>query len=132
MKWISKPTGDMTLSVVDENEFQILKVDMLKAGIMKAGTDGAILCKTINDLTLIAGFSDKKCLETDDLPYPDFGISPLPWSIQYDVGSRSITIKSAKNKKVASRIFPARISDEDYQMIVKTLQDGLAILNNRL
>ncbi|MHB1154706.1 MAG: hypothetical protein ACYCWE_02870 [Eubacteriales bacterium] len=56
-KWIQKPSGDMTLSIVSEDGFQILKVDLLASNTMKAGTNGAILCRTMNDLNIIAGFA---------------------------------------------------------------------------
>ena len=42
--WRMEVTGDMTLSILDEDSLQILKVDMLSSGTMKAGTDGDRLC----------------------------------------------------------------------------------------
>lgn len=41
--WISKPTGNMTLSVLSQQGLQILKIDMLSANTLAAGTGGNIL-----------------------------------------------------------------------------------------
>lgn len=80
--WTSKPTGDMTLSVLDEKGRQILKVDMLKYGVMRAGTNGDLLARTLNDLALIAALPDALATRQIDLdailPHPDAGISPMP------------------------------------------------------
>ena len=99
MGWIAEPTGDMTLSILDEDGFQILKVDMLGAGTVKAGTNGDILVRTLNDLNVIARFSINDYDISDaNLKYPGGGLSPLPWNVQYNSEIRSLSVKSGKKK----------------------------------
>lgn len=129
MSWVAKATGDMTLSVLDEDEFQVVKVDMLGAGTMKAGTNGAILCRTMNDLTIIAGFSDGKySFKADDLPYPDDGISPLPWSLHYDEEKRNISIKSGK-RTIANKKYSKTVPNEKIEIIKQIFELGLKHLS---
>ncbi len=91
--WISKPTGNMTLSVLSQQGLQILKIDMLSAKTMLAGTDGIILYRSLNDLFVIAEFSNcRYSFSVNDLPYPDAGLSPLPWKINYDMSKRKIVV----------------------------------------
>lgn len=57
--WVARPSGNMTLEVFDEEtKKQIVKIDMLKANTMKAGSDGDILCKALNDLSIITLFPE--------------------------------------------------------------------------
>ncbi len=131
MMWNVKITGDMTLSIVDEDEKQILKVDMLGANIMKAGTDGELLCRTINDLTVIANMSREiYSIDADDLPYPDEGLSPFPWKVVYDEKKSSITVRSAK-KVIANRQYPASFAIETILEIFECLTKGIDILNGK-
>lgn len=128
--WISKPTGDMTLSVLPEQGLQILKIDMLPAKTMSAGTGGNILCRSLNDLFVIAKFSN--CLYSffvDDLPYPDSGLSPLPWEISYDMNKRKIAVKCFGNKLIASRIFPKSVTEETIIEIVNIIEKGIKHLS---
>lgn len=99
MKWIAKATGDMTLSILDQEDKQVLKVDRLRENTLKAGNNGDILCRIMNDLQVIANFQFEK-YEIDDetLLYPDKGLSPFPWSLLYDEKKRRITVKSLKKK----------------------------------
>ena len=128
MNWEAKATGDMTLSFMD-GDFQILKVDMLGAGTLKACTDGAILIRTLNDLHIIANFSQGNYdISDDSLEYPGGGISPLPWSISYDEKKRRLTMKS-RNKKIADRTFPDNISNSLISEIVQCISNGLSVIN---
>lgn len=105
MKWTAKPTGDMTLSVVDEKGFQILKVDMLSYNTMKAGTDGAVLFRTMNDLSLLACFASKIYdITPESRLYGDDPISKLPWNVIVDHERRKIVIKNQEHR-IADRIF---------------------------
>lgn len=131
MKWTAKPTGDMTLSVIDENGFQLLKVDMLNAGTMKAGTDGSILCRTLNDLSLIASFAENQYSTLEDiLPYPEEGISPIPWLVSYDEAKRLLKVKSAK-RTIASKNYPRSVSDDLIQSVLQAIQLGITQLNQQ-
>lgn len=58
--WSARPSGNMTLEVYDETiiDKQILKIDMLKANTMKAGSNGDILCRSLNNLNIITLFPD--------------------------------------------------------------------------
>ena len=128
--WISKPTGNMTLSVLSQQGLQILKIDMLSANTMTAGTGGNILCRSLNDLFVIAEFSN--CLYSfivDDLPYPAAGISPLPWVISYDVNKRKIVVKCFGNKLIANRIFPKSVKEETIIEIVNIIEKGIKYLS---
>ena len=128
--WISKPTGNMTLSVLSQQGLQILKIDMLSANTMTAGTGGNILCRSLNDLFVIAEFSN--CLYSfivDDLPYPAAGISPLPWVISYDVNKRKIVVKCFGNKLIANRIFPKSVKEETIIEIVNIIGKGVKHLS---
>ena len=128
--WISKPTGNMTLSVLSQQGLQILKIDMLSQNTMAAGTGGNILCRSLNDLFVIAEFSN--CLYSfivDDLPYPDVGLSPLPWVISYDMNKRKIVVKCFGNKLIAHRIFPKSVKEETIIEIVNIIEKGIKHLS---
>ncbi len=129
MMWNVKITGDMTLSIIDENDLQILKVDMLSSNTMKAGTDGEILCRTINDLTVISNFSrGEYSFDDEALPYSGEGISPLPWVVNYDEKKATITVKSAK-KVIANRKFPPSIAEDTIREIYECLKKGIDSIN---
>lgn len=130
MKWTAKPTGHMTLSIVDEDDFQVLKVDMLSAGTMKAGTEGDTLIRTLNDLQVIANFSQGNYdISDNNLKYPGGGISTLPWSVHYDSQKRRIAVKSVKNR-IADRSFPKSISEETIAEIYACIANGIQIINS--
>ena len=128
MSWEVKSTGNMTLSILDD-DFQVLKVDMLHAGTMKAGTNGDILARTENDLKVIAGFADNQygCTEVK-LPHPEEGISPLPWSLKYDEEKRRMVVMSGK-RVIADRKFPPSTSFQRINAIIGIIEKGLSIIN---
>lgn len=85
--WCAKATGDMTLSVLDNAQMRIIRIDMLRYRTMDAGDGGNRLTRAYNDLTVVAacpellgtsGAAERVGL---DLPHPDAGISPMPWTI---------------------------------------------------
>lgn len=129
MSWVAKPTGDMTLSILDEEGFQILKVDMLSAGTMKAGTEGDILARTLNDLQIIAHFSEKDFdISDDNLMFPGGEISQLPWTVIYDQNKRKLVVKSGK-KTICDRIFPKSISEKQIYDIIDIISNGVSTIN---
>ena len=132
MGWIAKATGNMTLSVLDENGFQILKVDMLSAGTLKAGTHGANYFRTMNDLYVIAHFSESDYEISDrNLKYPKGGLSPYPWSVNYDNSKRRLTVKSG-NRKIAYRDYPRSVSAEYIINVKECIEKGVRIINQLL
>lgn len=130
--WKSKATGDMTLSVLDEHGRQILKIDMLRYGTMKAENGGDRLARSLNDLALIAAMPDichTGWVALDaTLPHPEAGLSPFPWSVDYDDASRSLEVRDAAGKKIAGRRFPDRIPRQDVEVIVTILRRGVTIV----
>ena len=131
MNWMAKVTGDMTLSIMDENDFQVLKVDMLRARTMEAGTDGDLLIRTLNDLQVIANFSQGDYDISDDhLKYPGGGISALPWAVHYDSQKRRIAVKSINNK-IADRSYPKSVSEGTITEIYTCISNGIQIINSQ-
>ena len=102
MNWQYKPTGDMTLSVVDADTGErVLTVDMLAAGTTKAGTDGDVLARTVNDLTLLADVISKR---PHSIPHPSAGYSPFPWQVvRSGKDLKRVSVLDADNKKIAGR-----------------------------
>lgn len=130
MNWKADYTGDMTLSIIDENGFQVLKVDMLKNNTMKAGTDGSLLVRTMNDLTVIANFSRHDFdFSAEHRAYEDEPISPLPWKLEYVESKRRIVIKNGEGRRIADREFPASTDPIYIQECLQVLQTGIDALN---
>lgn len=129
MLWTAKPTGDMTLSVLDEKGQQILCVKMLSYGTMKAGDGGEKLARTMNDLSVLARFgSGQTDIAEDDLPQPEAGISPLPWSVRYDPAARRVVIIDGKKKRIAERDYPAKMDPAYLNRIIASLTEGCRLL----
>lgn len=132
--WIAKPTSDMTLSVLTSSGEQILKVDMLLMGIMKAGTNRDILALTMNNLCMIAKFPELVSNQNPklELLHPEAGISTLPWAVLYDADKLHVIIQDAKNKKVADKKFSAKTDIEFIENVVSLLKEGSAKLQRYL
>lgn len=126
--WYAKPTGDMTLSVIDENGFQIVKVDMLAQNTMAAGLEGDKLAQTLNDLSVIASFANDCNLIDIELPYEDISVSDVPWTASYDETKRKLVIKS-KNGKIADRVFPKSLTQKQIKNIVDVIFNGIDRVN---
>ena len=124
--WIAKPTGNMTLSVVADNGVQIVKIDMLSSGTMKAETNGDFLARSLNDLTVIASFSSPTNVQLPEiLQHPEAGTSPFPWSVDYNPGKRKLVIRDAHEKKIAERVFPATFLKSRIDEICSIVQTGI-------
>lgn len=134
MNWNAKSCGDMTLGVFDEEGFQIVKIDMLKQKTMKAETNGEMLCRALNDLTLIASFPSLLRNEIalveilNNKPHPESGVSPFPWRVEYSQEKRILRIIASNNKLVADRDYPKGKLDEDVESIVQGLMYGVNLL----
>lgn len=130
-EWTAKATGDMTLSLLDEDGTQILAIDMLSYNTMKAGTEGSLLTRALNDLNIIANFTQQDYdLGDDNLMFPGDGYSPLPWSLSYDEKKRRILIRNGNNKKLAEKAYPKSVPDAKIMAYRKTIEEGLAIINS--
>ncbi|MEI6514043.1 MAG: hypothetical protein WCO51_12345 [bacterium] len=115
MDWVAKATGDMTLAIAEGKRI-VVRVDMLSQNTLKAGDRGERLCRTMNDLTVIANCVNGKATV---LPHEDCGLSPLPWQIKrsekrfavYDSTGRTICSRSisATNRNRAMADFNALI-----------------------
>ena len=130
-EWTAKATGDMTLSLLDEDGTQILAIDMLSYNTMKAGTEGALLTRALNDLNIIANFAQQDYdIDDDNLMFPGDGYSQLPWSLSYDEQKRRILIRNGNNKKLAEKAYPKSVPDAKIMAYRKTIEEGLAIINS--
>ena len=132
MKWIAKPTGDMTLSVLNEAGKQILKIDMLKYNTMKAEQHGKPLFVAMNDLQIIANFTD----EIYDVP-PKNGRykarhehSPFPWSYTYDEKKRRLIIRNASGDKICDKEYPKTFKDDEIASILSVIENGIKEINS--
>ena len=126
-RWHAAPTGHMTLSVVSSAGEQILKVDMLSQGTMKAGLRGDRLARALNDLTLVAALPDVlRGGKLPALPHPEAGHSLLPWQVE-TTGER-LALRDADGRRIASREFPRTIPPERVSGIVDCLQRGLELV----
>lgn len=102
----------MTYSVVDENNFQVIKMDILSQGLMKAGQMGEDLIESINNLSLISNFPlihEDNFLEIEIkklIPLPDIGISKLPWNMLINNDERALVIRVGNQKKLAGKTYP--------------------------
>ena len=123
-QWHAAATGNMTLSIVSSTGEQILKVDMLAQGTMKAGVHGDRLARALNDLSLIAALPEfLRGGPLPELPHPDAGHSPLPWQVART--RRRIAVHDADGRRIAVREFPHATSPERVDAIVGCLESGL-------
>lgn len=123
-RWSAGPSGDMTLSVVSSTGEQVLRVDMLSQGTMKAGLSGDRLARALNDLSLVAALPELlRGGGVPELPHPGAAHSPLPWRVVES--GRRISVKDADGRRIASREFPRTMPAERVGEIVGCLQAGL-------
>ena len=129
-KWHSEATGDMTLSVLDENGKQILKIDMLAQNTMKANLGGDKLAKAFNDLTILSAIPDLIYDSNHPImfPHPDAGCSDLPWKTVFS--TNRIVVKDCKDRKIAERNFPKKSLRENIEESMQTLEEGIKLINS--
>jgi hypothetical protein len=117
MKWVAKPTGNMTLGIIEGKRI-IVRVDMLSQNTMVAGDEGEKLCRSLNDLSAIAACANGEVIE---LPY-DSGLSALPWTISKSL--KSYSIRDRYGHSVCSqRLTGENISqvEKDFNIIEKAI-----------
>jgi len=112
--WTAKITGDMTLSILDENGFKVLGVDMLRMNTMQAGDGGALLARTLNDLMLLAQAADAANADELELWDASAGLSPTPWSVVVQDRKRQVQVRDASGRRIAERVYPGSISPQDF------------------
>jgi hypothetical protein len=124
-----KPTGNMTLSILDENDKQVLKIDMLRAKTMKAGFGGNRLAQALNDLALITETVNAEHMDVD-LPHPDIGISPRPWVVESDEKKRTLCVKDADGRVIADRRFPSGYDAQRVELLLTAFDTAIRMINN--
>lgn len=127
--WSSGPTGDMTLAVTDSTGKRIARIDMLQEKTMQADTNAERLVRSLNDLAIIAYLpclldnspSEAKLAELL-LPYPEAGISPVPWSIRRTPKAHTILDKDGHRvAQISWKTEPSQLIVEGWDVIEKCL-----------
>jgi len=110
VKYRASVTGNMTLSVLDEKGFKIIGIDMLSKGTLRAGTNGVLLSKALNDLSLLAQ-SMSDALEDLPLSFVEgVDISVRPWRCDSSLERKTVSLYDGNDKQIASRKFAKNIS----------------------
>jgi hypothetical protein len=123
-------TGDMTLSLLDDTGFKVLGIDMLAQNTMRAGTNGALLVRALNDLTLISDCSSTGGNSIDLTDVEGSEISPRPWRCESSWKQKKLSIHDGLGSQIATRIFPKHLSEERFGDIVNALDCALNKINH--
>lgn len=129
MTWTAKTTGNMTLSILDEDGFKVLGVDMLRTNTMRAGDGGELLARTLNDLGLLAQAADTADEELWVVADPSAGLSPRPWQFDFRDGTRRVSIRDADGRLMGDRMFPKSTCRETLGKIVITMRQAVVRVN---
>jgi len=129
--WTAKITGDMTLSILDENGFKVLGVDMLRMNTMQAGDGGALLARTLNDLMLLAQAADAANADELELWDASAGLSPTPWSIFVQDRKRQVQVRDASGRRIAERAFPKSITPNAFGDLARRITGAVERINYR-
>ena len=125
-----KPTGNMTLSILNEQETQMLKLDMLRGKTMEAGLGGDRLALALNNLVLIAETINSGCADAENLPHPEAGFSPLPWVVEYKEEKRELCIKDADRRLIGDRCFPKGWDAQCVAVVSAAFDGAIRIINS--
>ena len=120
----------MTLSILDENGFKVLGVNMLRMNTMRAGDCGELLARTLNDLTLLAQaafISDDSSLDLHD---PSAGLSPKPWRLDLQERTRLIQIRDATNRIIGERTFPSSMGRNSQESTIEKMKQAVIRINS--
>jgi hypothetical protein len=129
VKYRASVTGNMTLSVLDEKGFKIIGIDMLSKGTLRAGTNGALLSKALNDLSLLAQ-SMSDALEDLPLSFVEgVDISVRPWRCDSSLERKTVSLYDGNDKQIASRKFAKNISEERFCNIRKIIIQAVDTIN---
>ena len=131
MPWTAKITGDMTLSILDENGFKVLGVDMLRMNTMQAGDGGARLARTLNDLTLLAQAADAAYLDEVAIWDDSAGLSPTPWSVVVQDRKRQVQVRDASGRRIAERSYPKSVTPEMFGDLAQRITGAVERVNVR-
>ena len=118
----------MTLSLLDENDTQALKIDMLRAHIMKAGLGGNRLAQAWNDLALIAETVNAEHAAVG-IPHPDVDVSPRPWAVHGNEQQRILRIRDANGRVIADRRFPPGYKAQHMRLLFVTFEAAIRMIN---
>jgi hypothetical protein len=131
--WAVRATGNMTLSVVAATGEQIVRLDLLVSGAMRAGDNGWALARAWNNLALLA--SIPAWVDRDApgaiVPHLEVGCSPLPWRVDYDAVRHRVIVRDADGRKVAERTFPPQMVGSREGEIVELLTRGVEVMNRQ-
>lgn len=120
----------MTLSVLDENGFKVLGVDMLRTKTMQAGDGGSLLARTLNDLTVLAQAADAADGGGLALRDASAGFSPKPWRIDAKTHSRRVQVRDANGRLLGERTFPQATPQGTFAGIVRAMTHAIHIVNS--
>jgi len=129
MSWTAKITGDMTLSVLNEDGLKVLGIDMLSRKTMLAGTDGDLLARALNDLNLIAQAADHVEVTHLVLADPSAKMSPTPWRLETKETTRRLLVRDAEGQIIGERRFPASMSRDALLNIFEGMKQVIDIIN---
>ena len=131
MPWTAKITGDMTLSILDENGFKVLGVDMLRLNTMLAGDGGTLLARTLNDLTLLAQSAQTENAGDLELWDVSAGLSPTPWSVVVRDWKQQVQVRDATGRRIAERDYPRSMTPEIFGELVRRIIGAVERINLR-
>ena len=120
----------MTLSILDQEGFKILGVDMLRMRTMWAGTNGDRLVLALNNLALLAAAASSEILSATDLPDPFGGVSQLPWSLEEGLDVRRLRVRDCSGRIIGERVFPKAMRDDDCARVAAALRNAVARVNS--
>lgn len=129
MRYEVTVTGNMTLSLLDENGFKVLGVEMLSQGTMRAGTEGELLARALNDLTILAEYASCQHLQKPLTHVDKMGISPTPWCMKGCPNSMKISLWDCRRKQIASRVYPKSVPVELFNTYAQDMSDAIERLN---
>ena len=130
MPWTARITGDMTLSILDENGFKVLGVDMLRTNTMRAGDGGELLARTLNDLTLLAQAANVTDADGLELWDASAGLSPTPWRMDFQQRLRRVRVQDANGRLLGDRRFSKATTEEMLGSIVQTMTQAVDKVNS--
>ena len=119
----------MTLSILDEREFKVLGVDMLRMDTMQAGDGGERLARALKDLTLLAQAVDAANVDKLVLWDASAGLSPRPWSVVVQDKKRQVQVRDASGRRIADRVYPKSMSQEIFGELARRITGAIERIN---
>lgn len=122
-------TGDMTLSILNDKNIKVLGIDMLSKGTMRAGTNGDLLARALNDLTLIQEHSQNLEGNTTLSCIEGINISPRPWACHADINKKRLSVYDNQKKQIAAHTFSKKTSEAEFLDIAEAMQTVIESVN---